>query len=33
MDPFCAAVAAETKEPYYLALAALTPDWTAALAA
>ena len=30
---FCAAVVAEAGEPYYLALARLTPEWLAALAA
>ncbi len=29
---FCAAVAGETDQPFYRALAALTPAWTAALA-
>ncbi len=33
MAPFCAAVAGETEQPYYAALARLTPEWTAALAA
>jgi TorA maturation chaperone TorD len=31
--PFCAAVAAETDQPFYAALARLTSTWTAALAA
>jgi TorA maturation chaperone TorD len=31
--PFCAAVARETGQPYYAALARLTPEWTTALAA
>jgi TorA maturation chaperone TorD len=32
MSPFCAAVAAETEQSFYTALARLTPEWTAALA-
>lgn len=33
IPPFCAAVARETEQPYYRALARLTPEWTTALAA
>jgi TorA maturation chaperone TorD len=32
MPGFCAAVAAETEQPFYTELAQLTPDWTTALA-
>jgi TorA maturation chaperone TorD len=32
MSPFCDAVAAETTQPFYEALARLTPVWTATLA-
>jgi len=32
MPGFCAAVAAETEQPFYAELAQLTPDWTTALA-
>ncbi len=32
MGPFCAAVAAETEQPFYSELARLTPEWTVALA-
>jgi len=31
MTPFCSALAAEAHEPFYSALAKLTPAWTAAL--
>jgi TorA maturation chaperone TorD len=32
VEPFCAAVGAEAEEPFYRALAGITPEWTAALA-
>jgi TorA maturation chaperone TorD len=32
VEPFCAAVSAESEEPFYRALAGITPAWTAALA-
>ena len=33
LPAFCAAVGAETAQPFYAALARLTPEWLAALAA
>ena len=32
MAPFCSAVSGETEQPFYAALARLTPAWTAAIA-